>query len=105
MPATMAGMVTPEEQETIRRALLRLMCDLSEEYYAAGWLVGWGPMLWDHVHDDSGRGLLPEERTDLRMLSQMAGGWWDWPDDANEPMFFPLDDWNARYRAIREGAA
>jgi hypothetical protein len=105
-PATMAGMATTTEaQETVRRALLRLMRALSEEQYAAGWLIGWGPMLWERVHDDSGRGLMPDDRTDLRILSDLAGGWWDWPEDAHEPVFFSLDDWNARYRALREGAA
>jgi len=102
----MADMATrDEQQDTVRRALLRLMSDLSEEQYAAGWLIGWGPMLWERVQDEHARGLLPVERADLRTLSEMAGGWWDRPDDAAEPMFFSMDDWTARYRAIRKGAA
>lgn len=92
-----------QAQDTARRALLRLMQSLSEDEYAAGWLIGWGPALWTRVQDRAS--LMPDDLADLRTLSDMAGGWWDWPEDSAESVFFSLDEWNVRYRAIREGAA
>jgi len=105
----MARMAVARGNDTLRRALLRLRQEVSEGYFAAGWRVGFGPALWACIHDDVFDvriGLSTEELTDLRALSALAGGWWDWVDDEPEGLtFFVLDDWNARYRAIREGAA
>jgi len=78
---------------------------LSEDHFAAGWADDFGPSLWASLNGEvfvSRIGLMPDEIVDLRVLSEWAGGWWDWDDRLGDIRFFSSDEWNARYRAIRE---
>ncbi len=82
--------------------LLRLMSDLSEDCYAAGWLIGCEVTLWDFVTrnqpGDWGGGFVAQEDINsLRRLSAACGGWWHWPDGADDKQFVTLEEWTELY--------
>ena len=82
--------------------LLNLMGDLSEEYYAAGWLIGLEQDLWKLAFEDphSGFGfgnITHEERGKLIELSHRCQGWWVW-DRTVGRRFISLDDWLVMYQ-------
>ncbi len=78
--------------------LLRLMEDISEEYYCAGWMGGLEYDLWAMVNGglrEYGMGTVSEtEVGELKRLSEAAGGWWKWHDQF-EALFTPLNEWLA----------
>ena len=87
--------------------LLNLMQDLSEEHWHAGWMDGTEYTLWEStsVPDDQefnwgASNILPEERKQLRDLSEKANGWWIWNESksyAQCETFLKTDDWKKKY--------
>jgi predicted hydrolase (HD superfamily) len=81
---------------TMQRALARLMSEISEDRYCAGWLSGLEYELWQIVIDGQGRfgfGALSEmDVKDLRELSDACGGWIVY-DAEQQETFVPLDQW------------
>jgi hypothetical protein len=80
--------------------LAELMSNISEECYCAGWMMGLEYALWDMVLGGSRRYGQSEaseaQVTEMRRLSERAGGWVRWQDDVGE-VFVPLDEWVAEY--------
>jgi hypothetical protein len=65
------------------RLLYRVMSDLSEEYYCARWLVGneyklWADLTGKPVQDETPYGISFEEKDELRLVQELAGGWLMW---------------------------
>lgn len=86
---------------TAQRALLVYMRHLSEENWAAGWLIGLEFTLWDWVlrrrsnaepSSEFERANVPDTEV-LSWLSELAGGWWHWDEGVHEPKFVPLGEW------------
>ena len=73
--------------------LLRTMQELSEEHYAAGWIIGLEHYLWHMVQTKPGT----EEGQILQFLAEAAGGWWMWDDAQEAPVFVPLPIWLGAY--------
>lgn len=89
-----------------QRALLVYMRHLSEENWAAGWLMDLEYTLWDWVlrwrsrsepASEFERVNVPDTEV-LSWLSEQAGGWWHWDEAAKEPKFVPLNEWVDIYR-------
>jgi len=75
--------------------LQQIMSDISERCWCAGWMMGTEHALWraiqtpDEEPFDWGQDeVTPEERQQLRWLSEQCGGWW-----CNYDRFLPLDEW------------
>ena len=83
-------------QDFAKGALLRAMGDLSEHHWCAGWLTGTEYFLWSAVESNQptawGMDELRQGDIDnLRMLRELAGGWWVWDDEAGQK-FVSLDE-------------
>lgn len=91
-----------------REALRELMSDISEDCWCAGWLHGLEYSLWSMVQGGDRKFGMDEVRQhevdELRRLSEEAGGWWAFPDDATDEVFVPMADWLAQYAAQAQGA-
>lgn len=92
--------------QAAQRALLVYMRQLSEENWAANWLIGLEFTLWDWVlrwrsnsepASEFERANVPDSEA-LSWLSEQAGGWWHWNEAAKEPKFVPLGEWVEIYR-------
>ena len=87
--------------DTIKNAaakgLLALMCAFSEDYWSAGWYMGFEVTLWDIRKGRKDRGRITERQVRLLIdLSEEAGGWWMWSEDeTQQPVFIPLGDMGA----------
>jgi hypothetical protein len=83
--------------------LVQLMQQLSEEMYAAGWLIDWEYIVWDDVNDKprASRRIDEKSRDRLVELSRQAGGWVYMPDDYRiiDPQFIRMGDWLKRVEA------
>jgi hypothetical protein len=80
------------DREIHKQILLRIMRDLSEEYYAAGWMRGLEHYLWNLA--------LRQNTVEGQMLlycAETSGGWWIWDDNVGH-LFIPLAAWKAQYR-------
>lgn len=92
-----AALATAKDQNAAS-ILVRLMSDISEEYYCAGWMSGLEFSLWRMVQGgDRSYGMSEvseDEVTQLKQLSEQCGGWWYFNDDDGET-FILVDDWNA----------
>lgn len=78
--------------------LLRLMCDISQRCWCAGWLMGLEYSLWNIVN--AGRAVrfgdgevTPEEVAEMRRLYEACDGWWIWDDEAGEERLVSRDNW------------
>ncbi len=83
--------------------LVELLKDLSEEIFAASWLIDWEYIVWDDVHDQPrspSRRIDKETRAKILHLSEVAGGWIYMPDDltATGPRFISMDAWLERLK-------
>jgi hypothetical protein len=80
---------------------------LSETYWCAGWLDGLEHQLWRMAHGGPAgftnllRIPTEQELSQLRELSQHAGGWWCWPDGETNVKFLSLEEWDRIYDAER----
>ena len=82
------------------RLLARLMSDLSEEYRCAGWLIDceyalWAELTGEQLLNERGWGISEEEKEELRLLQELAGGWVIWSDESGGRMFLPIEEWRA----------
>ena len=86
----------------MQRALARLMSEISENTYCAGWLVDLEYELWRVVindHDEFGFvGPGDLDIKDLRELSDACGGWIVY-DKERQQTFVPLAQWQAMFAA------
>ena len=83
-----------------RAALKRLMEDLSEDYYCAGWLHGWELVCWNQMHSTErtphpSMDFTDDEVAELRRLHELSGGWWVWDDAADDLKFVTASEWSA----------
>jgi hypothetical protein len=90
--------------ELAKAALLRLMEDISEDCWCAGWMSGLEGQLWQAVTDPESyyakHGGIKPHIPGLRQLAEEAGGWWMWDDnDADGRVFVPLEAWKERFAA------
>ena len=81
-----------------KELLKMLMEHISEEQFAAGWLVGLEYVLWGELQKPPRRRkrgshvvLLPFEREGLKFLAQAAGGW------STMDRFVPMKQWLVLY--------
>jgi hypothetical protein len=81
------------DREIHKQMLLRIMRDLSEEYYGSGWMSGLEHYLWNLA--------LRQNTIEGQMLlrcAEISGGWWIWDDKAGGHVFVPLAAWQSAYR-------
>jgi len=96
----------PAYEELAKETLLRMMRDISEDCWCAGWLTDLEFTLWNAVTTgkmESGWGIV-EERDLLRMkhLHELSGGWWIWATGEDRERFVTTQDW---LRILSEHAA
>lgn len=80
-----------------RASLLRLMSDLSEEHWSAGWLVDTEYSLWQACEVGGSyvwafAPLGDDVVTRLCELRALASGWWTWPHGSNVEVFVSIDE-------------
>jgi sodium/hydrogen exchanger family protein len=96
-------------REALRDSLRRLMSDVSEDYYCAGWLTGLEFTLWKAATEGPipfGMSAIPALTClQLARLAELCSGWWRWSDEAKEEVFVPMGEWLAIYRQHAEMAA
>jgi len=93
------------EQEITADLLRKLMSEISEEYWCAGWLGGLEYMLWDTVTGKRKDICSLEEIEQLKYLSEKCGGWIIWYDQATDERFVPIEEWLRLYEANRHKSA
>jgi hypothetical protein len=79
-------------REIHKRILLRVMRDISEEQYSAGWIIGLEHYLWTLALRQN-----TEEGQILLYCAEVCGGWWVWDDERGENVFVPLPVWKTIY--------
>ena len=81
----------------IQRVLAKIMSEISEDAYCAGWLVDLEYELWQILVDGQGKfgfGAVSEaEIEELRLLSDLCGGWIVWDEERGGQTFVPFDQW------------
>ncbi len=77
--------------------LARLMSDLSEDLWCAGWLHDLEHDLWGALQGTSSTRLSPPELEQLRYLSDKCGGWIVWDDRGTGRRWVPLAEWRAQH--------
>ncbi len=94
------GQLVVDRVQAARRALELYMRHMSEENWAASWLIGLEFILWDWVLRLR-RGAEPASQFErankpdieaISWLAEEAGGWWYW-DDSVGVRFVPLSEW------------
>ncbi len=80
------------------RLLARLMSDLSEDYWCAGWLVGCEYALWADLtgHPVAGHepwGISQSEREELQVLHGLARGWIVWSEEERGEVYLSTAEW------------
>lgn len=80
--------------ETVQQIhLIRLMGDISEDHWSAGWNVDLEYVLWNEINRVNAFILTKEEIASLRAASSLADGWGCFPDKGLEAHFVSLDEW------------
>ncbi len=88
------------------QALLHRMEQISEDYWAVGWLTDLEYVLWRLAQGDT-EAVAPgwpsgvEDGVKLRRLSDASKGWWAWDDTTHDVRFVPLDEWRTRLADTR----
>jgi len=91
------------------RLLARLMSDLSEDYFCAGWLIGceyalWADLTGTEVCGERGWGLSEEEKEELRVAHELARGWIIWSDEVRGQVYLPTAEWLAHLASATDSA-
>ena len=95
----------PTLTQPAQRLLARVMGDLSEEYFCAGWLTDCEYALWGDLTGRAVAGvprwnITDEEKAELRLAHEVAGGWIVWSDEVGGRKFLSDVDW-LRHLAAR----
>ena len=74
------------------------MSDLSEQYLCAQWPGGneyrlWADLTGDTVCGRRGFGITADEKAELRLAHEVAGGWIAWSDEAGDIGFLSDAEW------------
>ena len=80
------------------RLLARVMSDLSEEHFCAGWLTGceyslWASLTGHEIAGMTGWKITEDEKAELRLAQEVAGGWVIWSKDAGGQSFLSNKEW------------
>jgi len=89
----------PTHEELVGDALLRLMSDLSEDCWCAGWMTDLEFTLWEAMRT-GGRelgwgGIGDRDLARLKHLHELAGGWWIWDKGETGNRFVTTEEWLA----------
>ena len=87
------------EQRITADLLRKLMSEISEEYWCAGWLGGLEHVLWDVVTGKRTDICTPEEIEQLKYLSEKCGGWIVWDKEGICERFVSMEEWLRLYEA------
>lgn len=100
-----------QREEGLRAALATVMREVSQDWYAAGWLMGLEHELWTEVlawRDGTSQAARPEAHEDvvgavraLSVLAEEVDGWFTWDDDAGHEAFVRAEEWERRYQPGR----
>ena len=83
------------EREEAQRALLDRMHCISEQEHAAGWAGDFEFPLWRRLQAPTTLESLDDQVTLL--LAKMAGGWFVWDKERQEPRFIRWERWLGRF--------
>jgi hypothetical protein len=87
----------PSYEELAKDTLLRMMRDMSEDYWCAGWLRDLEFTLWAALTGGSRKfGLGEIEERDLarmKRLHELCGGWWTLPQGEELVRFVTTEEW------------
>ena len=89
------------------RLLFRRMSDISEDCYAAAWLIGNEYSLWQILQRRGTRygqcDVTAEELEELRLLSEKANGWiWTGGEGAYQPRLVSFEEWENLFDQAKE---
>ncbi len=91
-------------RRSLRKRLLSLMRDISEDHYCAGWMSGLEYSLWQAVLQyprpyEFGLGPIEEENVlELKDLAEELQEWAVWGGETGEKLI-PLEDWRRIFAA------
>ena len=83
------------------------MCELSEKYFYAGWILDLERILWKEISSDTNNEkslgkLTYSEAFILKKFSEEAEGWFYWPDHVKDgPVFVTKNEWKQIYEQSR----
>lgn len=76
-------------------AIRARISEISEEKWCAGWLIEIEHLVWRDVATGTRNEIDDAAAANLRVLSEIVGGWVHWPQGADGPTFVALDEWTA----------
>jgi hypothetical protein len=97
-------------RRSLRKRLLALMSEISEEHYCAGWLDGLEHRLWQAVLQypepyEFGFGPVANEQVEeLRALAEELQEWGIWADEAKQEKLISLAEWQQIFHACEHPA-
>lgn len=92
-------------RRSLRKRLLSLMREISEDCYFAGWRIGLEYCLWRAVLQypqpfDFGMGFIPTEQVEeLKDLAEELQEWALWTDGEVREKLIPLAEWQQHFHA------
>lgn len=96
--------ITRENATSEQIELYKLMSEISERCWCAGWCIGIEVELWDavFVRHNMGVGISWVTNVEVDRLSELSkklGGWWYWPNNSKEPLFVSSVEWEKIYHS------
>lgn len=99
----------PTIEDLARDTLFRMMADISEDCWCAGWLSDLEFTLWEALTTggiESGWCMVEErDLTRMKYLQKIAGGWWIWPLGEDRQRFVATEEWLAIFAKGKESTA
>jgi len=97
----------PTFEELARDMLVRMMRNISEDCWCAGWMHDLEFTLWDAMKTgnvDFGWGTVAErDLIRMRRLHELAGGWWIFAAGEGSERFVSTEEWLAIYAKHNSG--
>ncbi len=91
---------SPTRSELARELLRYKMLEYSQEFFCATWLVNLEFELWESAevaNPGSMREYVVSLSKELRILAEIAGGWWVYEHETRPsedgPVYIPMDRW------------
>jgi len=78
--------------------LAKVMSQLSEDHWCAGWLHDLEFDLWDALEGSGSLRIAQADLDQLRYLADKCGGWIKWDDQRHGPRYVHADDWCRTYQ-------
>lgn len=88
------------DNEHLRKIGVDHLTELFGEYSESRWCAGWHSGTENEVWTDATGPTPSDQAREILEIAELLGVWIHWPDESDDPVPIPLDEWKRKVGAV-----